>query len=309
VNIGSCKHEVLWLFLVTLFFSLCHHSLLDCQLQHSKSLFIPFPAMTPHNRYLAIHTNPIGMGDARPTAMDIIRDEHMESALKGKTVLLTGGGAGIGVETARAMAATGADLYITARNLDRARSALTNVLEEHQYTLLEMDQNSLQSVRDAAKRFLEGSKNRCNLLICNAGIMACPQSKTVDGFESQFGVNHLSHFLLFQLLKPALLESATAGFGSRVVMVASSGHRNSGVNFGDIMFEHSEYKPFVAYGQSKTSNIYMANQIERRFGEQAVHGLSLHPGGIRTGLQKHMDQEMVKGWDVSSVSTLSVSGI
>ena len=230
--------------------------------------------------------------------MDIINDEQLSGKLKGKVVLLTGGGAGIGVETARAISATGATLFITARNLEKARSALKDALEDSKYELIQMDQNSLQSVREAAVAFLQKSQDRCNILICNAGIMACPQAKTMDGFESQFGVNHLSHFLLFQLLKPALLASSTAEFQSRVVMVASSGHRNSGVDLDDIMFEHREYKPFVAYGQSKTSNIYTANEIERRYGSKGVHGLSLHPGGIKTGLQKHMDQKMVKSWDV-----------
>ena len=257
--------------------------------------------MAPHNKYLAAHTNPSGAGDARPTAMDIIRDEHMQGKLTGKVVLLTGGGAGIGIETARAMAATGATLFITARDVSKARAALEHVLEENQYTLIAMEQSSLQSVRDAAATFLQKSGNRCNILICNAGVMACPYSKTAEGFETQFGVNHLSHFLLFQLLKDALLASSTEGFQSRVVMVASSGHRRGGVDFEDIMFERGrEYHPFDAYGQSKTANIYMANEIERRYGGQGLHGLSLHPGGIMTGLQKHMDQEMVKGWDVSN---------
>ena len=113
--------------------------------------------MAPHNKYLAAHTNPSGAGDARPTAMDIIRDEHMQGKLTGKVVLLTGGGAGIGIETARAMAATGATLFITARDVSKARAALEHVLEENQYTLIAVEQSSLQSVRDAAATFLQKS--------------------------------------------------------------------------------------------------------------------------------------------------------
>jgi NAD(P)-dependent dehydrogenase (short-subunit alcohol dehydrogenase family) len=125
---------------------------------------------------------------------------------------------------------------------------------------------------------------------------ATPESKTADGFESQFGVNHLSHFLLFQMFKPTLLASSTPEFNSRVVCVASSGHRGGPPNFGDYAFEQKEYTPFGAYAQSKSANIYMANEIERRYGAQGLHGLSLHPGGIATGLQVHVPEEKKAEW-------------
>lgn len=112
----------------------------------------------------------------------------------------------------------------------------------------------------------------------------------------QFGTNHLGHFLFFQLLKPALLASSTPDFNSRVISVSSSGHRNSGVVFEDIHFKEREYAPFLAYGQSKTANIYFANEIDRRYGAKGLHALSLHPGGIATPLQRHIDPATIEGW-------------
>jgi NAD(P)-dependent dehydrogenase (short-subunit alcohol dehydrogenase family) len=119
--------------------------------------------------------------------------------------------------------------------------------------------------------------------------MATPYGHTKDGFETQFGTNHVSHFLLFHLLKPTLLKSSTPRFNSRVVTVSSNGHRLSEIRFDDFNFaQESDYVPFVGYGQSKTANIYMANEIDRRYGKDGLHGLSVHPGGIWTGLQIHV---------------------
>lgn len=127
--------------------------------------------------------------------------------------------------------------------------------------------------------------------------MAIPTlEKTEDGFESQFGVNHLSHFLLFEQLKPLLLKSSAPEFNSRVVMVSSVGHLAGGIYPGSYTFETEEYTPWKAYGQAKTANIYMANEIERRYGSKGLHANSLMPGGIMTGLQAHVDEEIKKGW-------------
>ena len=157
-----------------------------------------------------------------------------------------------------------------------------------------MDQNSLASVRECAQSFLSKSK-QLNVLIGNAGIMANPTNdKTKDGFEAQFGTNHLAHFLLFQLLKPTLLSSSTPEFNSRVVCVSSSGHRRSGIHFVDLGLDKN-YDPWTGYGQSKTANIYMATEIDRRYGSRGLHANSLHPGGIWTGLQIHMDVSQYKG--------------
>jgi NAD(P)-dependent dehydrogenase (short-subunit alcohol dehydrogenase family) len=127
--------------------------------------------------------------------------------------------------------------------------------------------------------------------------MATPEGRTKDGFETQFGTNHLGHFLLFQLLKDTLLKSATAEFPSRVVSVASWGHRFGEIRFHDFNFEKEPYNEWLAYGQSKTANIYLANEIERRYGGQNLHSASLHPGGIMTGLMVHVDMANMEAWN------------
>lgn len=241
------------------------------------------------SRYAAAHANPNGAGDSRPTALQIIKDEGVEGKLKGKVIAITGTSSGIGIETVRALAATGATLFLTARNPTKAKTALVDILEPDRMEIIEMDQDSFASVRAAANAILEKT-DRVNILINNAGIMAVQTLEfTKDGHESQFGTNHLSHFLLFQLLKPALLAAATPNFPSRVVNVSSSGHRFHGLNASDnYNFQKGGYEAMVAYGQSKTANILMANEIERRYGSQGLHATSLHPGLIDTPLSKFL---------------------
>ena len=156
-----------------------------------------------------------------------------------------------------------------------------------------MDLASFASIRKGAAEFLEQSRGKLNLLITNAGVMATPESKTVDGFETQFGTNHLGHFLLFHILKSALLASATPEYPSRVVSVTSTGHRFGPIRFDDYNFEKEGYDEWAAYGQSKTANIWFANAIERHFGSQHLHATSVHPGGIATNLAKHLSPEYV----------------
>lgn len=247
------------------------------------------------SRYAEAHRSPQGPGDARPTALDIVKDEGLEGKLADKVFLITGCSSGIGIDTARALSATGAKLFLGVRDIAKGKSALADILESGRVELLKIDLNSLESVREAARTFLKKSKT-LNVLISNAGVMATPKGKTADNFETQFGTNHLAHFLLFQLLKSTLLASSTSNFNSRVVMLSSSGHRTSGILIDDYNFEHAEYSPWAAYGQSKTANIYMANEIERRYGSQGLHALSLHPGGILTGLQVHVSAAVKESW-------------
>lgn len=248
------------------------------------------------SRYAEAHSNPAGPGDARPTARQIIKDEAVEGKLSGKVIVVTGTSSGIGIETARALSLTGARLLLTARDLNKAKSALDGILEPERVELVEMDNTSLSSVHAAAKAILEKSNGQVNILVNNAGIMALPKLEyTRDGFEMQFGVNHLAHFLLFELLKPALLASASPEFSSRVVNVSSSAHHVASINeSGDYKFEKTEYNDWVSYGQSKTANIYMANEIERRYGSRGLHATSVHPGAILTALMQHMDPAMVE---------------
>lgn len=133
--------------------------------------------------------------------------------------------------------------------------------------------------------------------------MATPQGNTQDGFETQFGTNHVGHFYLFQLLKHALLQSATPDFPSRVVSVSSIGHRCGEIRFDDYNFKkEGSYDPWASYGQAKTANIYFSNEVERRYGFRHLHSVSLHPGGIFTGLQVHV-AELMSAWDAPEVRT------
>ncbi|KAF2470678.1 NAD(P)-binding protein [Lindgomyces ingoldianus] len=246
------------------------------------------------SRYVEAHKNTKGPGDARPTALQIVKDNGLEGKMEGKVALVTGTSSGIGIDTAKALKATGMHVFAAARNLEKAKKALGDSIEPGRLELIELDNNSLESVRKCAKEFLQRS-DKLNILINNAGIMATPEGRTEDGFELQFGTNHLAHFLLFQLLRDTMLKSATPEFGSRVVNVSSTGHRYSQVQFENLNLE-GIYDPRKSYGQSKLSNIYMANEIERRYGSKNLHAFSLHPGGIWTGLQIHTPKEQMDQW-------------
>ncbi|MCJ1373004.1 hypothetical protein MMC20_004230 [Loxospora ochrophaea] len=268
------------------------------------------------NRYYHSHVDPSGPGDSRPTALQIISDEHLDSALPDKTILITGCSSGIGVETARALAATGATLYLTARDLSRARKSLADILSSDRIHLLHMDNTSLASVHAGATEFLAHSASstsssssssptattptpKLHILILNAGVMACPYALTPDGFETQFQTNHLAHFFLFSLLRRALANASTPDFHSRVVVVSSGAHRRAGVPFGNYDYDGGKsYDPRMAYAASKTANVLMANGVERRYGVGSdrsasgwIHGLSISPGAIRTPMQRYYPQE------------------
>ncbi|KAF5702960.1 reductase [Fusarium globosum] len=248
--------------------------------------------------YTAVHANTKGPGDARPTALQIIKDEGLEEKRQGQIFVITGTSSGIGIETVRAIAATGATLYLTARDLDKARTALDGIFDPARMELFQMDQGSLASVRDAATAILKKT-SKVHCLIANAGIMAIPDLRfTADGHELQFGTNHLSHFLFFQLLKPGLLAAGSPDLPSRVVVLSSSSHNIHGINDADnYAFEHGDYDPNIAYAQSKTANIYMANEIERRYGAKHLHATSVHPGVVATGLTRHMPPDVFKGME------------
>ena len=240
--------------------------------------------------YTAAHANPKGAGDARPTALQIVRDEGVEGKLGGKVIVITGATSGIGLETARALSATGATLFLTARNLNMAETALAEILEAGRVSLVEMDNNSFASIRAAAATLLKQSNNQVNILVNNAGVMGISDLKlTEDGQEVHFATNYLSEFLLFQLLKPALLASATPGFHSRVVNVSSSANRAGSLPESDnYNFEKGGYVHEVAYANSKLASTYLANEIDRRYGSTGLRATSLHPGGIATNISRHV---------------------
>jgi NAD(P)-dependent dehydrogenase (short-subunit alcohol dehydrogenase family) len=152
---------------------------------------------------------------------------------------------------------------------------------------IQMHLDSLKSVRDGAEKIRRLS-NHINILICNAGIMASPYSKTEDGFELQIGTNHFSQFLLFRELLPHLKKAASPDHTSRVITLSSEAHLLNGVNLDDInSSEGATYQKWTAYAQSKTANIYMTNSVNRHYASEGVVGLAVHPGVIGTGLMKH----------------------
>ncbi|MGD0118701.1 MAG: SDR family NAD(P)-dependent oxidoreductase [Candidatus Binatus sp.] len=213
-------------------------------------------------------------------------DEVLEGVdLSGKRVLITGVSAGLGVETARSVVAHGGTVVGTARDLAKARRALAEA-GNPSVTLVEADLASLSSVRKAASDLLARAEP-FDVIIANAGVMACPFGKTQDGFETQFGTNHLGHFVFVNRLVP-LLRS-----GARVATLSSAGHQISDVNIEDPNFEHTEYQPFLGYGRSKTANILYAVALDSRLKGRGVRATSLHPGGIQTELGRHLTPELM----------------
>jgi NAD(P)-dependent dehydrogenase (short-subunit alcohol dehydrogenase family) len=219
-------------------------------------------------------------------------DEVLEGAdLSGKRILVTGVSAGLGVETARVLAAHGAQVVGAARDLSKAKAATGPVRADAAkgggLELIELDLASLKSVRACADALVAAGKP-FDLVIANAGVMACPKGETVDGFETQFGTNHLGHFVLVNriasLMKP----------GSRLVNLASSGHRYSDVDLDDPNFERTPYTEFGAYGRSKTANILFAVEFDRRHKPSGVRATAVHPGGIRTELSRHLTPEYLQ---------------
>jgi NAD(P)-dependent dehydrogenase (short-subunit alcohol dehydrogenase family) len=253
-------------------------------------------------KYLAAYNSPNGAGDARPTALQIIKDENLEGKLEEKVIFITGCSSGIGIETARALFATGATLYLTARNLEKANAALPDLITSERVHILELDLNSLDSVRACAKEFLSKSK-KLNIFIANAGIMASPEGRTKDGFETQFGTNHLAHFLLLNLLKPTLVASASPEFNSRVILLSSIGHRYAQPKLDNLNLE-GEYNEFLAYGASKTAAIWTANQVDRLYGSAGLHAFAVHPGAIDTDLQRHLSDEVKKAVNTDELINL-----
>ena len=246
--------------------------------------------------YTAAHANPQGAGDARPTALQIIRDEGVAGKFGGKVIVITGASSGIGLETARALSVTGATLFLTARDVKIAECALLGIVEAGRVSLVEMDNNSFASIRTAAETILEKSGDKVNILINNAGVMGVQGLElTEDGQEVHFATNYLSGFLLFQLLKPALLASANRDFHSRVVNVSSSAHRAGHLpESGNYNFEKGGYSHEVAYANSKVACIYLANEIDRRYGSEGLRATSVHPGAIGTNISRHLGPEFVR---------------
>jgi NAD(P)-dependent dehydrogenase (short-subunit alcohol dehydrogenase family) len=205
--------------------------------------------------------------------------------LTDKRVLVTGVSAGLGVETARSLAAHGAQVVGAARDLSKAKRATESVRSQAvrggSLQLVQLDLASLESVRRCADELLAAGKP-FDVIIANAGVMACPEGATVDGFETQLGTNHLGHFVLVNRIASLLRQ------GSRLVNLSSAGHRYSDVDLDDPNFKRSPYAEFVAYGRSKTANVLFAVEFDRRHRARGVRATAVHPGGIQTELSRHM---------------------
>jgi NAD(P)-dependent dehydrogenase (short-subunit alcohol dehydrogenase family) len=228
---------------------------------------------------------------AGPFGATSTTDEVLDGkTLSGKRILVTGVSAGLGVETARALAAHGAWVVGAARDLDKARRATETVRADAAngggLELVELDLASLASVRACADALVAAGKP-LDVVIANAGVMACPKGTTSDGFETQFGTNHLGHFVLVNRIA-SLMKS-----GARLVNLSSAGHRFADVDLGDPNFEHTPYDEFVAYGRSKTANVLFAVEFDRRHKGEGVRATAVHPGGIQTELGRYMTQEVL----------------
>ena len=227
------------------------------------------------------------------------RDVVAGHDLTGKVAIVTGGATGIGIETARALAEAGAEVVIGVRKPDLAEAAVADINKtargaKASWSMLDL--SSFKSIRAFAERWGEGP---LNLLINNAGVMACPLDYTEDGLEMQIGTNHFGHFLLSVLLAPNLVAGAKAsGKTSRLVSLSSIGHRRAPMNFEDLHFRSHPYDKWESYGQAKTANALFAVGFDQRFKDQNVRAFSVMPGGIMTPLQRHLpiEEQKAMGW-------------
>jgi len=228
--------------------------------------------------------SPIGSGfGAATTAAEVLAGRD----LSGTTALVSGGHSGLGLETTRALADAGAHVVVAARDVQAAHAKIRGMAGVE---VERLDIADLASVRDFAQRVLATGRH-IDLLIANAGIMACPETRIGQGWEAQFATNHLGHFALVNRLWPALEG------GARVVSVSSAGHHQSGIRWDDVHFTRG-YDKWLAYAQSKTANVLFAVHLDRLGRDHGVRAFSLHPGKIFTPLQRHLVQEemIAAGW-------------
>ena len=231
---------------------------------------------------------PINSGfNSKSNAHEITKDID----LNGKIAIVTGGYSGIGLETTRELVSSGAEVIIPAKRSDVAIKNLEGIVSKE--NVIEMDLSDLNSV----KNFTDGYKenfNRLDLLINNAGIMACPETRIGDNWESQIAVNHFGHFLLTK----ELMDMMAGNDGARFVSLSSSAHSLTGMQWDDIHFHNNPYDKWMAYGQSKTASSLIAIEFDRLLKDKGVRGFSVHPGGIMTPLQRHLQKEemVTLGW-------------
>jgi NAD(P)-dependent dehydrogenase (short-subunit alcohol dehydrogenase family) len=208
--------------------------------------------------------------------------------LRGKRALVTGVSAGLGVETARALAAHGAEVIGSARDLKKAQRVTAGIRDAYgdRFSLVELDLANLASVRAAATTIRRDGKP-LDLIIANAGVMATPFGRTADGFETQFGTNHLGHFVLVNHLADLIRSDG------RVISLSSIGHQFGDIDLSDPNFERRPYDAIAAYGGAKTANALFAVEFDRRHKKHGVRAAAVHPGGILTELARHMTRELI----------------
>merc|ERR1719430_1327784 len=208
--------------------------------------------------------------------------------LDGRVVVITGANTGIGKYTAPDMSRRGAKVVLLCRDLEKAEAAAEDIRKETKGEILvyRLDLASLRSVRNCAK-WMNSSLDKVDILINNAGVMACPEARTEDGFEMQFGTNHLGHFLLTNLLLPVITRGAP---GARIINVSSMAHMMGSMQWEDLNWENTSYSPMRAYSQSKLANILFSKELARRLEGSGVTVYTLHPGAINTEIARHVTE-------------------
>ena len=237
---------------------------------------------------ISLEQKPVNSGfGAKTEPLEVMEDIN----LSGKIALVTGGYSGIGTETSRALVNAGCEVYTPARRTDVALKELEGIVPKE--NIVEMDLAKPKSVQNFVDDFSK-QVSKLDILINNAGVMACPEMRTPEGWELQFAVNQIGHFILTK----GLLPKMQAAGGARLVTLSSTGHKMSGIRWDDIHFKNSNYEKWTAYGQSKTAASLLAVEVDKRMKESGVRAFGEHPGGIMTPLQRHLQQEemIALGW-------------
>ncbi len=286
------------------------HTVLQRKVSREAKVNIMPSSLSSIAPYYELHQNARGPDDQRPSAIQIIEDRNLFGKLGHLTIVVTAGNTGLGKETVRALHATGARIIITvapgsdgalaAREIETSNKDDPRLLEyDIPFRAIEsktMDLGSLANIRSTAAEIKAMTENRVNILICNAGVMNPSFTATEDGFEPHFGINFLGHFLLFNELAGSLARgcAASPSFASRVLILSSLGHRGANVNLYQLPPDTNNASASRAnnfYSESKTELLWMANELDHRFGKKGIHGLSVNPGSIATPMTAHI------GWD------------
>lgn len=235
--------------------------------------------------------------DARSTADDVVAGHH----LAGLRAIVTGGAAGIGIETARAIAQAGAEVTLAVRNSKAGRAAAEMITSRTGNAAVYVADVDLAE-RASVERLVREWTGPLHLLINNAGIMASPLSRTREGWEMQLATNHLGHFALASGLRRALAEGAAQRHGARIVGLSSSAHMRAPVDVDDLHFLRRPYDPWIAYGQSKTAVVLFSLEASRRWESDGIVINAVNPGGIKTGLQRSVAPDRQQAWDAAEAS-------